>query len=112
MYKRHWDMTEIKKCNSGKGKHFFDRDTMRFFKSRIESAHPIHGPKGIFFVTSEQAPGEKRKYTIRKFNPKTCEVKTYGTFQAFKERWQAMTRAAIESGLRGSDLAVEIRFGR
>ncbi len=110
MYKRHWDMTEIKKCNSGKGKHFFDRDTMRFFKSRIESSQPIHGPKGIFFVTSEQAPGGKRKYTIRKFNPKTCEVKTHGEFQEFKERWQAMTRAVRESGLRGAAMPLNHEF--
>lgn len=55
-------LAEFKTLNRSTGRHFFDRDAMKFFNSRIESG--LIG--GRFFVTSEKmdeyAP---RLYTIR-----------------------------------------------
>ncbi len=71
-------MAEIRRANKAAGLHFFDADTMRFFRSRIESERPIGGR---YFVTSEQfvprhlravralrwAP-EPRRFTVRRAN--------------------------------------------
>jgi len=59
-------MAEIRVANAQLGHHFFDADSMKFFRSRIESG--VIG--GQYFVSSEQfiptggAPWPRR-YTIR-----------------------------------------------
>lgn len=58
------DMQDIKQANRDAGFHFFDRDTMRFFDSRILS-QVYSGPGGVFFVTSERGPAGPRGYTVR-----------------------------------------------
>lgn len=57
------NINEIKSVNRAAGKHFFDADTMRFFRSRILPTI-YHGE---FFITSEQFDSESpRRYTIRR----------------------------------------------
>lgn len=53
------------RANQSAGQHFFDRDTLRSFHSRIgQTVYPV--PGGAFFVTSEtDARGEDRRYTVR-----------------------------------------------
>ena len=63
--------------------HWFDADTMRFFKSRI--GQEISIPSGWLFVTSErqdwQAP---RRYSIRYLNyRKGADIYTVGPFYEF-----------------------------
>lgn len=74
---------DIKQANHAKGGHYFDRETMRFFRSRVLS-ELYKGPGGIFFITSEQYQGlghtEPRRYTVRKFNPKDASIDTVGEF--------------------------------
>jgi len=56
-------ITSIKLANRARGHHFFDADTMRFFRSRI--GQTVHG--GRYFVTSEQFDARSpRLYTIRR----------------------------------------------
>ncbi len=58
------NMTEVKKANKDAGHHFFDKSTMQFFDSRIESR--LIG--GRVFVTSEQYEDEPRHYAVRSVN--------------------------------------------
>lgn len=44
--------------------HFFDPQSMRFFKSRI-GAIIGQNEKAVYFLTSEQGPSGKRRYTAR-----------------------------------------------
>lgn len=48
--------------------HFFDKDTMSFFKSRVSGEFKRIDDKTAYFVTTERGPvsGSKRKSTIRK----------------------------------------------
>lgn len=62
---------EIKAANRAAGEHWFSKDTMAWFNSRIESG--VYG--GRFFVTSERdGSGQyavwhgKRRYSIRRAN--------------------------------------------
>ena len=74
------DLSDIKERNWQMGFHFFDADTLRFFRSRISDT-VYQGPGGIFIVTSEQFTlgeySEPRKYTPRKFDWTT------GSFEHF-----------------------------
>lgn len=62
---------ELRDLVTRSGSHFFDRDTMRWFKSRLEDVYA--GPDGWYFVTSEKHEGpsiggrrinEPRLYTV------------------------------------------------
>jgi hypothetical protein len=56
------DIDDIRDANRAAGYHFFDADTLAFFKSIIYT--PVYG--GYFFVTSERAPhGGLRRFTVR-----------------------------------------------
>lgn len=75
-----YTIADIRAANARAGLHFFDRDTMRFFDSRIVPAGPYSGPGGVYFVTSEQFHGSQgsapRAFTVRTFDPATGEVET------------------------------------
>ena len=64
-----------------KGRHWFDKDTMRFFKCRLPRTAYV-GPCGVFFVSSEKGPSEVRRYTVRQFSG-PGEVKTVGPFNEY-----------------------------
>ena len=87
-------ITELKEANRAAGGHFFDRDTMRFFRSRVV---PIvyAGPGGVYFVTSEQFDDNSaRKFTVRKFDPATGDVDSVGGYCKF-DRAEALSMARI-----------------
>jgi len=79
---------EAKMINKEKGKHFFDKDTMKFFDSRIETDALRFGQliDDKYFVTSEKDGDQPRKFTVREFNPLTGGVSTVGDFQEFSTR--------------------------
>ena len=58
-------IAEVRKANRQLGHHWFDRDTMAFFASRVETG--ILG--GRYFVSSEQySEDTPRRYTVRAVN--------------------------------------------
>ena len=65
-------MKDVIKHNKAIGHHFFDKDTKRFFRSRIESE--LIDDK--YFITSESYSGMKddRRYTVREYNKETGEI--------------------------------------
>ncbi len=78
-----WDIAKIKQTNQEHGFHFFDSSTMRFFRSRVLS-QTFEGKDTVYFVTSEQFVGSEytapRKYTVRRFNPESGDVRTVQPF--------------------------------
>jgi hypothetical protein len=73
------DMSEIRKLNKEKGYHFFDRATMSFFNSRVESRL-----LNEHFITSERQNSEdKKRYTIRKAL-ENGSIETIGDFMGFE----------------------------
>ena len=74
-------IAEVRAANKAAGHHFFERSTMRFFDSAVESA--LYG--GRFFVTSEKGPVAEsvRRYTVREVS-QDGKVSTRGEFQAYR----------------------------
>ena len=92
-------MTDVKRLNKASGHHFFSPETMRFFRSKVESRLI----KERFFITSECAGDDHpRLFTIRVYDTKTHECKTMGDFQAYKTR--------DEAGLKIADFAYNFKF--
>lgn len=81
-------LESIKRANVAAGNHFFDADTLRFFRSRIAPGVIA----GRLFITSEQfedSTGERheRRYTVR-------VATDHGTIEDVSEFQQFATLAA------------------
>ncbi len=76
--------TEYKNRTDGKG-HFFDADTMHFFKSRIGLVR-LKGDDW-YFTTSERPPHGERMFSVRKMDTKG-KIKTVGEYCSMT-RYQA-----------------------
>ncbi len=72
-------VSQIISASNRAGSHYFSRGAMRFFRSRVLS-QVMHGPGGVYFVTSEKGPNEIRRFTVRKFDPVTADIDTFGPF--------------------------------
>ena len=79
--------------------HWFDSDTLRFFRSRIDQHAYGPGLKKLYFVSSEKNTGfcdHPRLYTVRVIDEKG-DISDIGGFQAYKSlsgATSAMRRAA------------------
>ena len=90
-------ISQIEYANQWAGFHFFDASSMRFFRSRALPS-VFHGPGGVYFVTSEKAPHSERAFTIRKFDPATADIDTFGPFNTLgRERALRLARIAAEN---------------
>lgn len=66
-------LSEAKAIYKTGGGHFFDRETFKYWGSRIESA--LY--KNRCFVTSENNfDGSRRAYTVRRFSPDFLHIET------------------------------------
>lgn len=77
----------IDRYNPGPGRHWFDADTKRFFRSRLPQ-YGFEGHGGVFFVSSEQFVGSdrvpaKRRYTVRQLAD--GNIKTIGEFNVLSK---------------------------
>lgn len=83
-------MRDVKRHNKAIGYHFFDKETLEFWGSKIETE--------LFnnhtFITSEDNfDRTKRLYTIRHYDKTNGKVKTIGEFQQFKNLDEAVKQA-------------------
>ncbi len=68
----------IEHANASAGFHFFDPDTLQFFRSRVHDT--VYG--AATFVTSERPPNGPRRYTVREARP-DGSIDTVGEFMAY-----------------------------
>ena len=74
-------MADIRRNNKEAGYHFFDKDSMRFFNSRIETG--LY--KDNTFITSERYDyNYPREYTIRRAVDGGIKIETIGEFRQFE----------------------------
>jgi hypothetical protein len=86
---------DIERAADRAGSHFFDRDSKRFFRSRIlEGIHKGSG-RLIWFVTSEKRGFDdaRRGFTVRVFDTTTGSVDTPGDFNGHSTAAQAHSAA-------------------
>ncbi|RHU03312.1 MULTISPECIES: DUF7447 family protein [Erysipelotrichaceae] len=76
----------IRMCKE-KGLHYFDKDTMEYWGTKIETELM----EGNLFVTSEDTfDSMERKYTVRHFDENTLKIRTVDDFQRFETLEQAL----------------------
>lgn len=88
-----FSISEIQRKHQGERGHFFDRDTMRFFGSRILSDVESL-PDGALFVTSEKPPHGSRAYAVREAIEDSGHVSidTVGEVCEYPTRARALSR--------------------
>lgn len=101
---------EVKRRAEKHGSHFFDKDTMRFFSSRVSELMWVDGDRKdyetnpIYFITSEQDrgpykhSGSTRAFSVRKID-EDGDIDTIGEFQGYSTLNEA--RKAIKEILSG-----------
>lgn len=91
-------ITKMKEINKAKGFHFFDKETMKFFSSRIEYAPN----KANFFITSENDfTGTKRAYTVRWFDTEVGDVLTVPPFNKLTKQEALYLREDVTEQIKG-----------
>ena len=85
-----YDIRDVKSKHRG---HFFDKDAMRFFNSRlVDEVFPSLGK--VYFVTSEKFDyNSPRKFSVRVLNLDTGSIDTVGDFHALESRTVALSMA-------------------
>lgn len=80
----YFTIQQIKDANKAIGNHWFDADTMRFFKCRVS------GPViANMFISSERFSDDtERRYTIRRCT--NGEISDVGEFQQYRTKAQAL----------------------
>lgn len=74
-----YSINKIEDEMSSNGSHWWDRDSMRFFRTRV-GEQVYQGPGGIYFVTSERNHIDPRKYSVRQYHPASKDIDTVGDF--------------------------------
>lgn len=92
------NMDEVRKAVTDGGSHWFDKNTMRFFRSRVSEA--LYG--GQYFVSSEENPSGERRYTVRKveWEDDRYVINNVGDFHSYASRsgaHKAAQRAARDN---------------
>jgi hypothetical protein len=88
-------MADVESANRQIGNHWFDRDTMRFFNTKIESG--LIG--GKYFITSERYDEDRpRRYSVRRADTDGT-IDTVGEFHAHLTREDA--REVIREAMKG-----------
>jgi hypothetical protein len=79
----------IREYSPGIGRHWFDRDTLRFFACRLSDGGRRAADGSIYFVTSEKGSNGIRAYSVRRLFKHTdgrMDIDTVGEFQAHATR--------------------------
>lgn len=91
---------DVERLNASSGHHFFDADTLRFFKGRIDYGYGLMF--GRFFVTTEKNEGEPRRATLRAAMD-DGSIETVGEFQQFR------SPAAAEKAMQKGRTAITVK---
>ena len=82
-------ISEVKSIVTANGSHFFDKDTMKYWGTCIETS-VFHN--GCFVTSENDFWGTKRLYTVRRFDFDGA-IDTIGEFQGYKTK-EAARKAA------------------
>ena len=80
-------MKDVIRLNKKAGFYFFDKDTIKFWNSNVESKLI----NNLFVTSEDNFDRTKKLYTVREFDPEIYEVGTVGDFQAFEKLEDAMS---------------------
>ena len=85
-----YDISDLERKHVG---HFFSKDAMKFFSSRVvDEVFPSRGK--VYFITSEKFDYKSpRLFTVRVLDLESRRIDTIGEFQAYETRTQALTAA-------------------
>jgi hypothetical protein len=95
-------ISDIVRQHDAAGSHWFEADTMKFFKSQVSASHcyPSEAQRCTYFVTSEQPPDGARAWSVRKASWDRANISTVGEFCGYKKLANAGNTAKALAGLK------------
>ncbi len=103
---------DVEQCAKICKSHWFDKDTLAFFKSKVGERAYLDGKGGAYFTSSERGPHGPRAYSVRHYNPARCGISTVGKFQGYATQDQATIAAQKKSVFGPSALGKRRRRAR
>jgi hypothetical protein len=97
------NLYEFKELNKSVGNHWFDNDTMSFFKTKVITWDTISG----YFITRESFNGNEKRYSVRLADFNTGRVNTVGNFYSYEslsEAKSALKKVHSTTDLRTKEL--------
>jgi hypothetical protein len=98
------DISELKHINHYAGRHYFDDDTIKFFRARIDRG-AFRLPDGRLIFTESVAggfrgtdAGRKRLYRINAMSPETGDVSRIAEYSTGKARDKALLTFLADMG--------------
>ena len=79
------NLQDVVRANDEAGQHWFDADTMEFFKSRLESDLI----DGRYFISSEHGPYGPRAFSVRMAD-EDAHIQTVGEFMGYATKTDAI----------------------
>lgn len=76
-----YTISEMKELNKQKGGHWFDKGSMNFFNTQIETQP---NKENIFITSDRMNYDDPKKYSLRWFNSETHDVVTLGDFNSYQ----------------------------
>ena len=92
-------MNDVIRHNKKVGQHFFDKETMKYWGSRIETEL---FPNNTFVTSEDTYDRNGRLYTVRMYDPNTGRIKTLNSFQEFDNLRDAENFAKNYSSVKSS----------
>ena len=92
-------MNDVIRHNKKVGQHFFDKETMKYWGSRVETEL---FPNNTFVTSEDTYDRNGRLYTVRMYDPNTGRIKTLNSFQEFDNLRDAENFAKNYSGVKSS----------
>lgn len=88
-----YHIDDVKSKHNG---YWFSKDTMSFFKSKVND-EVFCSKKLVFFVSSEKKgfDSNERRFSLRVFNPMTKQIDTMGDFLQYETLTQAKSAALL-----------------
>lgn len=79
--------------------HWFDRDSMRFFRTLLPRTAYESETREMYFVTRETNPSGETRWSVRRLTQDAAEIETVGDFHSYVTRQRAVRAAkAYASG--------------
>lgn len=88
--------------NATKRGHWFNKETMRFFRSRLSTSGYLHGDNYYFISSEKDGFGAPRRYTVRMMT-QAGNIENVGPFNRLT-RTQARKLLAETMGVKVKDL--------
>lgn len=81
-----WTLDTIRACVTSTGSHWFDAETMAFWRTELFARDVFQTATGAVFVTGDRMHDDETRYSVRSFDAATYDIDTVSGFGEYETR--------------------------